>query len=390
MNKNKNQRNYDVAIVGGGLTGKLMASILVNSGIVESQKLCWINTENKLSKDKRVSFINYKNFLKLKKDYDFNFLKKDYMTINKIQVYNINGKQCLNLEDKNCHGIIIRNDILKEKLDFPEKSLFIYKSKVVLTNSDRFHRYLILEDDKKIKASLVISADGSSSPLRKLTKIKYINHALDHKIISGYLKCKNFDTSSAKQIFLKDGFIGLLPYSKNIINFVWSLDNQILNKNPNFKYYDEIIKRLNYFFLKDNINFNIPTLQYTNLQSYPINVKYVKNPFKKRIVLIGDAAHSVHPLAGQGFNLSIEDCFDIIKCLKNAKKIGKDFGEVSILHEYTNLRKSRSNFITLITTILFYIFKKQNNYLNKFINFTLETVDKTYLKNIFKILARGY
>ena len=163
----------------------------------------------------------------------------------------MNEKNPLNLEDKNSHGIIIRNDILKENLNFPENDLVIYKSKVASTNCDQLHRYLILEDGKKVKTSLVLSADGNSSLLRKLSNINYINHALNHTIISGYLNCKNFDMFSAKQIFLKDSFIGLLPYSKNMINFVWSLDNKILNKNSNFKYYNELIKRLNYFFSKD-------------------------------------------------------------------------------------------------------------------------------------------
>ena len=120
MNKTRNEKNFDVAIVGGGLTGQLMASILVNSCIISKKRLCWINTEGKLSKDKRVSFINHKNFLKLKNDHEINFLKKNYMTINTIQVHNLNEKQSLNLKDKNSHGVIIRNDILKEKLSFSE------------------------------------------------------------------------------------------------------------------------------------------------------------------------------------------------------------------------------------------------------------------------------
>ena len=390
MIKNKNEKKYDITIIGGGLTGKLMASILVNSKIIPKKKLCWINTEKKSSIDKRVSFINYNNFLKLKKDNECNLYKKNYVKISKIEIHNINDKKPLNIEDINSHGIIIRNDILKENLNFPKNDLVIYKSRVTSTNCDELHRYLILEDGRKIKTSLVLSADGNSSPLRKLSNINYINHALDHTIISGYLYCKNFDMFTAKQIFLKDSFIGLLPYSKNMINFVWSLDNEILNKNPNFKYYDQIIKRLDYFFSKENNSFIRPNSRNIKLQIYPMNIKYVQNPFQKRIVLIGDASHTIHPLAGQGLNLSIEDCFDVLKCLQNAKKIGKDFGEVSVLNEYANLRKYRIKFITLVTTFLFYIFKKQNNYLNKLINFSFERIDKTSLKNIFKILARGY
>ena len=121
-----------------------------------------------------------------------------------------------------------------------------------------------------------------------------------------------------------------------------------------------------------------------------MNVKFVNNPFKERIILIGDAAHTIHPLAGQGFNLSIEDCFDMVKCLKNAKFVGKDFGTLSLLETYNNIRKTRKNFITLATTLIFYVFSKKNNQLNNIINYGIEKIEKTSLKEIFKFLAKGY
>ena len=62
MKKNETHKHFDVTVVGGGLTGKLMISILINSGLFKKSKLCWINTETKNNGDKRVSFINYKNF----------------------------------------------------------------------------------------------------------------------------------------------------------------------------------------------------------------------------------------------------------------------------------------------------------------------------------------
>ena len=266
----------------------------------------------------------------------------------------------------------------------------IYKSKVVSTSYDEFLRYLILENGIKVNTSLVLSADGNSSSLRHLSNINVINHDLGHTIISGYLNVNNFDINTAKQIFLKDSFIGLLPLSKNVINFVWSLDNQILNKKVKFKYYDELIKRLNSFFSNYNINFNPPKSKDEKLQIYPISIKYVQNPFKERLLLIGDAAHSIHPLAGQGFNLCIEDCINVMKCIQKAKNIGKDYGESSVLCEYSKLRKFRKNFITIVTTSIFYIFKKQNHITNKFINIFLKKMEKNPLKSIFKILARGY
>ena len=390
MEKNKKHKQYDVTVVGGGLTGKLMISILIKSGLFEKKKLCWINTEKQISEDKRVSFINYKNFFKLKNSYGINFFTNDFLKINKIEIHNIDETKPLSLIDKIGHGVIIRNDIFKCNLKVSEDNLNIYKSKVISTNFDEFCRYIILEDGKKINTTLVLSADGNSSPLRHMSNIKFLNYSLNHSIISGYLNTKNFDINTAKQIFLDDSFIGLLPFSKNVINFVWSLDNQVLNKDVNFKYYDEIIKRLNTFFSKYNISFEQPILKNQKLQTYPISIKYVQNPFKKRLVLIGDAAHSIHPLAGQGFNLSIEDCFDVMDCIRNAKKVGKDFGEISVLSQYSNIRKSRKNVLTLITTFLFYIFKTRNDFINKIINISLKNIEKTSLKNIFKLLARGY
>ena len=65
MTKNKNEENYDITIVGGGLTGKLMATILVNSNIIPKKNLCWINTDNESIIDKRVSFINYNNLIRV-------------------------------------------------------------------------------------------------------------------------------------------------------------------------------------------------------------------------------------------------------------------------------------------------------------------------------------
>ncbi len=388
MEKNEYTKNYSITIVGGGLSGKLMLSLLINSGEFDKSKLCWVNTDDENHRDIRVSFINYKNFINLKNNFRFDVCSKDYLIIDKIQLHNTNEKYPLNLNDVNNHGIIIRNDILKKNIKFSKKKVAIYKSKVVSTKFNEFNRYLFLKDGTKIKSALVISADGSLSSLRELCKIKYFNKDLNHTIISGYLECKNFKTSTAKQIFLEDNFIGLLPLrnKKNLINFVWSTKNKVGN-------HQEIIKILNNFFLRDNLIFNHPKSidnKFNKLLSYPISIKFVKNPYKDRIILIGDAAHTIHPLAGQGFNLSIEDCFDMLKCLKNAKSVGRDFGKLSILKEYNNMRQNRKNFITLSTTIIFYFFSKKNNQLNDIVNYGKERLENSSFKEIFKFLAKGY
>ncbi len=395
MKKLAQYKFYTLTVVGGGLTGQLMVSLILKSNLIDADKLCWINLNAKKSKDSRVSFLNINNFFRLKYNFKYQFDINDYLNIKKIQIHNKNEKAPLSLEEDS-HGVIVKNNTLKKNFKISKKNLNIFTSRVIKTKHDQYNRYLSLEDGTNIKTSLVICADGNSSTLRDLTKIKYASHNLNHTIISGYLYSKNFDNAVAKQVFLDDSYIGLLPISKNnnLVNFVWSLDSKVLkNKKSNFNFHDEIVKKLNSFFIKYNIYFehrNTNKTDFDKLQIYSSNVKFVNKPFSERIVLIGDAAHTIHPLAGQGFNLSIEDCFDLLKCINKATYYGKDLGDNFILEEYSKLRRKRKNFITLITTLIFYLFKKRSKNLNKVINLFSENLNKKASKKFLTILARGY
>ena len=396
MKNSVNEKSYTITVIGGGLTGHLMVSLLLKSNSIDPSKICWINLNKKKTKDTRVSFLNINNFFLLKCIFGYDLNNINFLYIKKIQVHNENEKLPLSLEDKNNHGIIIENDTLKKTFKISKTNLNKFSSKVIKTKNDQYYRYLYLENGTKIKTSLVISADGNSSSLRDFAKIKYISQNLNHTIITGYLYSKKYNNKVAKQVFLNDSFIGLLPISKNnnLVNFVWSLDNKVLDNNKsNFNYHCEIIKRLNSFFSKYNIDFehrNIKTTSYNKLQIYSSKVKFVNNPYSDKLALIGDAAHTIHPLAGQGFNLSIEDCFDLLKCINKASSYGKDLGDISILKEYSNLRKKRKNIITLITTSIFYLFKKRSKTLNNIMNLVSQNLNKSSSKKIFSIIARGY
>ena len=181
------EKFYTITVIGGGLTGELMVSLLLKSNLINPKKLCWINLNKKKSKDARVSFLNTNNFFQLKNGFKYHFNKSDFLNIEKIQIHNENEKLPLSLEDKHSHGIIIKNDTLKKVFNVSKKSIKIFTSKVIQTKHDQYHRHLYLENGTKIKTSLVLSADGNSSTLRDLAKIKYVSKNLNHTIISGYL-----------------------------------------------------------------------------------------------------------------------------------------------------------------------------------------------------------
>lgn len=397
MNEICMDKNFKIVVVGGGLTGTLMVQLLLKEKIVEKKDLCWINPTEKKNNDDRVSFINIKNFKSIEKTLNIKFSSNYYSLIKKIEIYNYDQKRPLSIKDTDNHGVIINNQKLKSILALNIDDLTEFKSIITNTELNKFGRSLNLKNGFKINAEIVLAADGNFSLLRKLLKINFFEKKLSHSIVSGYIRCSDSDFHTAKQIFLRNNFIGLLPTPLNdgILNFVWSLETDILQKHKNnTEITNSILDILNSYFKSYRIKFyKIKQNDFASLSKldiYPCNVKFVPNPYGERIALIGDAAHSIHPLAGQGLNLSIEDCFAIVNCLKNAKLVGKNFGENNVMLEYNNKQKNRKNFITFATTSLYYLFKQDNIPLNKIINFSLEKLEKTRIKNIFKFLARGY
>jgi 2-polyprenyl-6-methoxyphenol hydroxylase-like FAD-dependent oxidoreductase len=111
------------------------------------------------------------------------------------------------------------------------------------------------------------------------------------------------------------------------------------------------------------------------------------NPTANRTILIGDAAHSIHPLAGQGLNLAMRDCVSVINAIKNSLKFGNDLGDVSILNSYKKDRLTKTIAITAITDFLFYGFTSNSNPVQQILSKGMETLNKSNLKNVFRNLA---
>ena len=395
--KDLSQENFHkICVVGGGITGAVMVLLLKNSNMFKLNEIGWIKPKLKSKYDFRTTFYN-ETSLKLLNN--LNILKKlkknDYTSVKNIKVFGPNHSSPLEwdyFDTKRELGAVIKNDIVLNIIEDKLKDIKQYDSFVNNTECKEFERTLYLENKTFINTHLVLSADGKNSYLRKLLSVKTIKKNTKHIAISGFLKQSKNHNSTAIQAFTNIGPIGILPYeNKNLVNFVQSIEKveckKILSKeNPEYF----ICNELNKFFSHIDLNFS-PINKINKIENklsfWDLDLNLVLNPTSSRAILIGDAAHSIHPLAGQGLNLSLRDCGSALNAIENCLKFGNDLGDESILEFYKRERLPKNISMTAFTDLMFFGFTSTSNKTQSLLTKGMENLNKTNLKNIFRDLA---
>ena len=373
-----------------------MTLLLKNCDLFKSHEIGWIMPKITASDDLRTTFYNQKS-LELLESLNLlkNLQRSDYTFINKIQVFGTNNSSPLEWDysgSESNFGAVIKNNIILKSVYEHLDDIRRYDGFVVNTQHNDFERTLYLNDKVLIKTHMVLSADGRNSNLRKLLSIKTMKKRVNHIALSGFLQQSKNHNSTAIQAFTNLGPIGLLPFqNKNIINFVQSIEENKYKKflkktNPE----NYICDHLNRFF--SHINLKFKPLKKVNqsshkLSSWKLDLNFVGNPTAYRTILIGDAAHSIHPLAGQGLNLALRDCSSVIKSLENNLKFGQDLGDDSILNFYKNDRLFKTMAMTAITDFLFYGFTSKSKKTQSFLSKGMVSLNKSNLKNVIRDIA---
>ncbi len=387
---------YKISIIGGGITGAIMDLLLKKSKLFNSNEIAWIKPQDKMHNDLRTTFYNQAS-IKLLNQLDIlrRLKKNDYTEVKTIEVFSNKNASPLVWDYSTPNlsfGAVIKNNIILKSILEQLNDIKQYETLVTNTTCDKFERTLYLQNKVCIKTHLVLSADGKNSQLRKLLAINTVSKKTRHTAVSGFLKQSRYHKLNAIQAFTKLGPIGLLPFEdKNIINFVLSIEEkkykEILSKEYPIQY---ICKELDSFFYNSNLTFK-PIKKINNidnkLSSWPLDLNFIMNPTANRIILIGDAAHSIHPLAGQGLNLAMRDCVSVINSIKNSLKFGNELGDVSILNSYKKDRLTKTIAITAITDFLFYGFTSNAYTVQQILSKGMEALNKSNLKNIFRNLA---
>ena len=191
-----------------------------------------------------------------------------------------------------------------------------------------------LSSGQLISARLLVAADGSRSKLRDLAGIRTTGHAYDQLGIIAIVEPELPHAGRAIQHFLPAGPFALLPLISNRICVTWSegtAEAQRILALDALAFRAEVEKRFGHEFGALKL-ISAP-------KSWPLSLGLARNLIAPRFTVIGDAAHSVHPLAGQGLNLGFRDVAALTETIVDAARLGLDIGQVNTLERYERWRR---------------------------------------------------
>ena len=194
---------------------------------------------------------------------------------------------------------------------------------------------LELSDNESLPARLLVIADGAKSSLRDKAGIEVHGRDYAQRAVVAHVATERPHQSTAWQRFLPDGPIALLPLRDGRSSIVWTLPE---NEAQRILAMDDATFREAVGFAAD---FRLGRIvETTPRASFPLRLQLARNYATERCALLGDAAHAVHPLAGQGANLGLHDVVELVSVLSEAREANRDFAAMHVLQRYARRRRS--------------------------------------------------
>jgi ubiquinone biosynthesis UbiH/UbiF/VisC/COQ6 family hydroxylase len=388
MASNKKILTCDVVVVGAGLVGLIAVIMLAEQG----KQVILVDGQQKVDKQQTVKKIAQET-----QDFDARiyaitpsteaFLKRlgvwsllDLSRINDVEamaLWNDDVEQPLRLLANDAHLVkmacIVENDNLMQalwrKIEALDISLVMEASCRAL-HYDKDAVVLDLENDDQISASLIVAADGAHSFIRQQLAITTKTKTFNQTALVANYRAEKAHGNIARQWFASHETLAFLPLPQQQVSIVWAIETefaQALLNLTNEALAERVQKRSN-----DVLGELTPTSQ---TFSFALKQVTANQLIADRVVLIGDAAHQVHPMAGQGANLGFRDVISLENIIANGHPM-QDIGDCSFLRRYERERKVDILSITALTSGLDKLFSVKSKTIKKTASFGMQQLDK--------------
>jgi 2-octaprenylphenol hydroxylase len=337
---------HDVAVVGAGMVGAALALALVREGfdvaVVEPKPPSpWRNADEVDLRVVALASSSIDLFRRL--DVWTSISGARACAYRQMHVWDALAPGALNFDSADEAepelGFIVENRLIQhvlwQALQNDARISLRCPARVAATEADARCRVLTLDDGSTLAAQLVVAADGADSALREMAGIATRDRDYGQRAIVAHVTTQRPHHSTAWQRFLPQATIAFLPLADGRSSIVWSLpDTEAarLLALDDAAFCSELAAAF---------DFRLGVITATTARAaFPLRLRLAERYLAPRLALIGDAAHVVHPLAGQGVNLGLRDVEELCTVLIEARAGKRDFAAASTLRRFERSRRS--------------------------------------------------
>ncbi len=337
--------SYDIVIVGGGMVGMTLACALAKQTALS---IAVLEVKSSAPSWTSASYYPRVSAIALSSQRIFDSLQiwqamqqRRVSPFTQMQVWDDEARIHFDSAEiaETVLGYIIENNVIETTLYEKIKQYpFIHLlSSARLTNMQVHENEVRLEvNNEWITTQLAIAADGAQSSLRMHAGIEVNEHDYDQAAVVATVRTELPHQQTARQVFLETGPLAFLPLSDpHYSSIVWSLPTVKAKESLDLDVGEFSQRLANAFSLTLGSQ-----LQVEQRYLFSLRRQQAKNYIKPRIALVGDAAHTIHPLAGQGVNMGLLDAASLVDVLVAAIQQHRDFASLDTLRRYERWRKA--------------------------------------------------
>jgi len=333
---------FDIAIVGGGLAGKTLAAALS----ARQFSVAMIERAKTPIADNRVTSLNMSTVQMYRNIGAWDAMAKQSQLMHDIRVVDGPGGPSIAFETLGeygqDHGYVVHNEAILQALDetlsAADDMTTLRGVTASLGEIVASRQQISLSNGKTIAASLVCAADGANSRLRSTHGIEMRITDYGQANITATLTHENEHAGIGFQRFMPGGPVAFIPMQGAQSSLAWTLPRAQAKAVMALDDAAFMALLTDQIFSTDGADTRGPFTGVSARSTYPLIARIAERLDAQRCVLVGDAAHTIHPLAGQGFNLTARDIAALTDILTHARSVGEDIGARRHLKAYTRAR----------------------------------------------------